>query len=83
MLNLVHQTTDQLLARLRERYRNSSNEETAKISKFIVDRIALGDFTDAQVRDSFGLLPSQWAVLKTKMGVLAAKYVDLRSAGGE
>lgn len=82
-LNLHHQTLSEFGARLRERYRNSSKEETAKIAKFILARIAPGDFTDTQVRNFFGLNTTQWNTLKTKMQTLVTKYDDLQNAAGE
>lgn len=82
-LNLKHQTAAEFAARLRERYRNSSREETARIAKIIVARIQAGDFTDTQVRNIFGLSVAQWDALKTKMQNLIANYDAIQSAGGE
>lgn len=82
-LNLKHQSKDQLLVRIWERYRVSKKEETAKIAKFILDNHVNGDFTDAQIRNAAGHSAAQWATLKAKMETLVAKYNDLNNAAGE
>jgi len=80
---LVHQTPAQFAARLRARYKDSSQIECAKLAKWILDHIDAGYFTDAQVRNAFGLNVTKWNAPKAKMSDLRAKYESLLSARGE
>jgi len=82
-LALKHQTKAQFAERLRARYKSSSREGTAKIAKFILDRLDDGDFTDSQVRNVFGLTVEQWTNLKAKMTTMRTRYDGIRSAKGE
>jgi len=80
---LRHQTKTQFATRLRERYKSSSREGTARIAKFILDRLDDGDFTDNQVQNVFGLTAVNWTNLKAKMTTMRTRYEGLRSAKGE
>lgn len=82
-LNLQHQTPAQFAARLREKYRNASKEEAARIASWILDKIATGDITDTQVRAAFGLNTTQWNTLKTKMTTLRTQWLAIQAAKGE
>lgn len=82
-LNLQHQTAAQFVTRLREKWRNASKEETAKLATWILDRIAGGDFTDAQLRAVFGLNTTQWNTLKSKMTTLRTQWLAIQVAKGE
>lgn len=82
-LNLKHQTAAQFAARLRERYRNASEGECARIAAWILRHIANGDFTDLQVRNAFGLTAGQWTTLKAKMQALVDNYSAVQAARGE
>ena len=82
-LNLKHQTAAQFAARLRERYRNASREECARIATWILNRIEAGDITDAQVRTAFGLTVTQYNNLKTRMTNLRTNWLAVQAAAGE
>lgn len=82
-LSLKYQTAAQFAARLRERYRNASKEEAARIATWILNRIEAGDITDAQVRSAFGLTAGQYTTLKTKMTNLRASWLAVQAAAGE
>lgn len=82
-LNLRHQTAAQFAARLRERYRNASREEAARIATWILNRIEAGDLTDAQVRNAFGLTVTQYNAMKTRMTNLRTAYQAVQAAAGE
>lgn len=83
MINLQHQTAAQFAARLRERFRNSNREEVARLAKWILDHLDAGDFTDAQIRNAFGLTAGQWTTLKAKMTTLRTNYAAVQAAAGE
>ena len=82
-LVLKHQTAAQLAARFRERYRNDSKEEAARMATWLLNRIEAGDFTDAQVRSAFGLTVTQYNNLKTRMSTLRANWQAVQAAQGE
>lgn len=82
-LILKHQTPDQLVARIREMYRNGQRERLIAIARFILARIQTGDITDAQCRTAFGLNVTQWNNVKTRMQNLITADNTLRSAVGE
>ena len=82
-LVLKHQTAAQLAARFRERYRNASKEEAARMATWLLNRIEAGDFTDAQVRSAFGLTVTQYNNLKTRMSTLRANWQAVQAAQGE
>lgn len=83
MINLQHQTAAQFAARLRERFRNANREEAARLAKWILDHLEAGDFTDAQIRNAFGLTAGQWTTLKAKMTTLRTNYAAVQAAAGE
>lgn len=82
-LNLKHQTGAQLAARFRERFRNASKEEAARLATWLLSRIEAGDYTDAQVRSAFGLTVTQYNSIKTRMSTLRANWLAVQSAQGE
>ena len=82
-LTLRHQTKAQFAARLRERYRNASREEAARIATWMLNSIEAGDFTDLQVRTAFGLTSGQWTTLKAKLTTLRTNWLAVCAAGGE
>lgn len=80
---LVHQTGAQLAARFREAYRNASDIRQARMATWLLARIAAGDFTDAQVRNAFGLTVTQYNNLKARMTTLRDQYAAVMAARGE
>ncbi len=82
-LNLVHQTPAQLAARFREAYRAATAERAAKMAWWLIERINAGDFTDAQVRNAFGLTTQQYTALKARMTTLHDQYAAVQNARGE
>ena len=82
-LVLRHQTKAQFAARLRERYRNASREEAARIATWLLNSIEAGDFTDLQVRTAFGLTSGQWTTLKAKLTTLRTNWLAVLAAAGE
>ena len=82
-LSLRHQTAAQFAARLRERFRSAEREEAARLATWIIERIAAGDITDAQVRTAFGLSAAQYSALKTRLQTLRDHWAAVRAAKGE
>lgn len=82
-LILQHQTLAQFAARLRQRYKNANREESARFAKWILDHLEAGDFTDAQIRNAFGLTAGQWTTLKAKMTTRRTNYEAVQAAAGE
>ena len=81
---LKHQTGAQFAARFRARYKDASRVECAKLAKWILDRIDAGDFTDAAVRNAFGLTVTQWNTLKAnKLTPQRTAYNAVLAAQGE
>ena len=82
-LLLKHQTAEQFVARFRAAYRNAERERLVRLASFIISRIQVGDITDAQCRNAFGLNATQWNNLKTKMQSLLAASNTVQAAVGE
>jgi hypothetical protein len=80
---LVHQTAVQLAARFREAYRNASDIRQARMATWLLARIVAGHFTDAQVRNAFGLTVTQYNNLKARMTTLRDQYAAVMAARGE
>lgn len=83
-LSLRHQTAAQFAARLRERFRDAERTECARIAHWIMRRIAVGDVTENQVRNAFGLTVQQWNALKAnKLEPLRDAWAAVKAAQGE
>ena len=82
-LNLQHQTPRGFAARFRERYRNSSNSECARLASWLTDRVQAGDLTRAQMQEVFGLSDAQWDAFRTKLAALKSNWTAVLSARGE
>ena len=82
-LVLKHATLTQLGQAFRERYKNATREECARLAKWLLARVQDGTFTEAQVRAFFGLSVAQWNDLKTRMQALIAHYDAVQAAQGE
>jgi hypothetical protein len=82
-LDLQHQTPAELAARFRAAYWAADGIRQAKMATWLLDRITAGDFTDAQVRNAFGLTTIQYTAFKTRMVTLRDKYTAVLAARGE
>jgi hypothetical protein len=82
-IDFKHQTAAQFAARFRARYRVASGAEAARLANWILNHIAAGDFTDAQVRNAFGLTTQQYTNLKTRMQALSTNWSAVQAAQGE
>jgi hypothetical protein len=82
-LTLRYATLAQLGAAFRDRYRNASREECARLATWLLNRIDDGTFTDAQVRNFFGLTQTQYNNLKTRLTNLRTNWLAVQAAQGE
>lgn len=82
-LVLKHATSSQLAAAFRERYRNAIGLEAWRLSRWLLDRITDGTWTDAQVRAAFGLNATQYNQLKTRLTTRATRYDAVIADAGE
>ena len=67
----------------REAYRYLDKDDLVPYARWILNRIADGDFTDTQVQTVFGLTVAQWTTLKAKMQTLIDARDTLDVAVGE
>ena len=82
-LSLRYATLAQLGAMFRIRFQKSKGAETARLSKWLLARIADATFTEAQVRNFFNLTVPQWTALKTKLETLVLNHDQVTAAQGE
>lgn len=82
-LALRHATSAQLAAAFRERFRAATGLEAGRLSRWLLNRIADGTWTDAQVRAAFGLTTTQYNALKTRLETRAARYGAVMQDVGE
>lgn len=82
-ISLRYATGAQLAAAFRERYREASGLEAGRLSRWLLDRIADGTWTDAQVRAAFGLTAAQYNALKTRLDARATRYDAVMADAGE
>jgi len=82
-LQLRHATGAQLAAAFRERFREATGLEAGRLSRWLLDRIADGTWTDAQVRAAFGLTTTQYNQLKTRLTTRATRYDAVLADAGE
>jgi hypothetical protein len=62
---LEHQTAAQFADKLRFEYRESVRERVCYLAWWLLRRINEGSFTDAQVRNAFGMTAQQYGTFKT------------------
>lgn len=82
-LALNYQTKTELAARFRARFRAATREQAAKLAYWLIEQIAAGEFTDAQVRAAFGLTTTQYTAMKSRMQTLHDQYAAIQNAAGE
>ena len=80
---LVYATKSKLAIAFRELFRRSRKQETARMARWILDRIDSGFVTEAQIQSVFGLTAGQWTTLKAKLTDLRAAHVAANNAQGE
>ena len=82
-LNLRHQTAAEFAARLRARYKAARGNDCARIATWILNHLEAGDFTEAQLRNVFGLTAGQWTTLKANLTALRTDWLAVQAAAGE
>jgi hypothetical protein len=82
-LALKHATGTQLATAFREKFREATGLEVGRLSRWLLDRIADGTWTDTQVRNAFGLTVTQYNQLKTRLETRATRYDAVMQDIGE
>lgn len=82
-LALKHATGAQLAAAFRERYRAATGLEAGRLARWLLNRIADGTWTDAQVRNAFNLTVQQYSAAKARMTAQADRYDAVTQDRGE
>lgn len=82
-LVLRHATGAQLAAEFRKRYREATGLEAGRLARWLLNRIADGTWTGAQVRAAFGLTVTQYNAMKTRLETKAARYDAVMQDVGE
>lgn len=80
---LVYAAKTDFVPVLRAAYQRSVQAECARLANWILNRIAQGWVTDAQVQTAFGLTSGQWTTLKAQMTSWQADYVAVQAAAGQ
>lgn len=81
-LLLKHQTAEAFVQKVRAAYRDGNTDVVLKVARFILSRLAVGDITDAQCRNAFGLNVTQWNALKSRMqGYIVAENTAKAAVG--
>ena len=80
---LKRATSAQLAAAVRERFRSSTGTEAARLAAWLIERIADGTWTDAQVRTAFGLTTQQYTAAKARFQTLHDQWAVIVAAQGE
>lgn len=84
MIVLREMTKAQFLARLRADYAGSTGERATRLATLVLDCIASGFCTDAEMRSAFGKTVAQWAPFKsTVLTPQANARAAVRGARGE
>ena len=81
-LNLRFATGAELAAAFRRRYKAAEGFEAARLATWLLNRIDDGTFTDAQVRNAFGLTVAQYNALKTKFTSQRTAYLAIVAERG-
>jgi hypothetical protein len=63
--SIGEQTAAELAARFRAEYQGAERFRACQMAYWLLERIAAGNFTDAQARNAFGLTTTQWNTLKS------------------
>jgi hypothetical protein len=80
---LKYETGAQAAARFRAAYKSGTGMYAGQLATWLLARITDATFTDAQVRNAFGLTTTQYNAMKTRMQSVASNYAALLAAAGE
>lgn len=80
---LKHATAAQLAAAFRQKYQDAKALEAGRLSRWLLNRIADGTWTDTQVRNAFGLNVTQYNQLKTRLTTRAERCDAVIAEAGE
>ena len=83
VLSTEYITKAELADAIREKYREGDKDDILKIARWIRSRIQAGDFTEAQVRNVFGLTQAQWNAFKVRLQSYEEALAVIEGASGE
>lgn len=81
-LALKYATANQLAAAFKERLRDSTGLEAARLARIVIRLIADGTYTETQIRTALGLTAVQWNAAKTRFQDYKDKLDALDTATG-
>jgi hypothetical protein len=70
-LNLQHQTAEQFVARLRERWREAEKDEKARLGSWLLARYNAGDVTATQIKNAFNFDNAQLSTFAARLQTLS------------
>ena len=79
-LNLQHQTKVQYLKRLRERYRDAAKLEACRLANKVLQHLADGDVTLAQMQNAWNMTPAEWTAKAAQLQTKANKWTAYKAA---
>lgn len=79
-LTLQHQTKVQYLVRLRNRYRAAERRQACRLAWRMLQHLADGDVTLAQMQNAWNMTPAEWAVKAAALQVRADKWAAILAA---
>lgn len=82
-LPLKYASIPRLGMAFRDRFKEARGVEAGRLARWLVDRIADGTFTVAQIRSAFGQSAAQFTAFRTRVETLTAKYDNLQASVGE
>ncbi len=82
-LRLAHATPQQVLSAFREKYAASKGADTARLARWMAERLAAGDFTALEVRTAFGMNVGQFTAMQARLNVLKGHLEAIEQAIGE
>ncbi len=83
LITIEMQTNPQFAGRFRQDYQSSDRERCAYLATWALNHIDNGNFTDAGVRNVFGLTVNQYNTLKAKWTALRTNWNAVQAAAGE
>lgn len=79
--NPTHQNKVQYLVRLRNRYRAAIKMEACRLANRILQHLADGDVTQAQMLNAWNMTAQEWVVKAAQLQTRANKWLTFKAAG--
>lgn len=78
-----HNTPTELAAAFRAEYKDSKGRRTAELARWVLNGIDSGAYTDAGIRNAFGLSVANYNALKAKFTLMRTWLNDTEASQGE